>query len=264
MAEDRSRGGARSPVTRGRRRPRAGPKSSRSGAGPPSATEVTDGESAARRIQRGYAAWARAYDWFARATASVGGVRAGCVRALDLDPGDTVVEFGCGPGVNASALREAVGPTGRVVGVDITGAMLDRARGLAERRGWENVEFVRGDATDPPVRSADAVLATFVTSLFPDPYAVVSDWCGLADKVVVAAFAPRGSRPANAALAGFARLNGRLFDLNADDTLDRLDARTTAARRALADNTRTLTEERYLFGTITAYAGHGSAGDRDG
>jgi ubiquinone/menaquinone biosynthesis C-methylase UbiE len=126
----------------------------------------------AARIQRGYAAWARAYDWFARATASVGGVRAGCVRALDLDPGDTVVEFGCGPGVNVPVLREAVGPTGRVVGVDITGAMLDRARGLSERRGRERVEFVRGDAADPPIRSADAGLATFVTSLSPAPSAV--------------------------------------------------------------------------------------------
>ncbi|OYR40653.1 class I SAM-dependent methyltransferase [Halorubrum sp. Hd13] len=264
MAEDRARGGPRSVVTRDRRRsrPRAragegsGASGARSGDGSP---EAADDERVARRIQRGYGAWARVYDWFARATASVGDVRTGCVRALDLDPGDTVVEFGCGPGVNVPALREAVGPTGRVVGVDITGAMLGRARGLAERRGWENVEFVRGDATDPPVRSADAVLATFVTSLFPDPYAVVSDWCELADAVVVAAFAPRGNRPANAALAGFARVNGRLFDLDSDDPLDRLDARTTAARRALADNAETVTEERYLFGTITAYAGHGRA-----
>jgi SAM-dependent methyltransferase len=221
------------------------------------------GDPLAHRIQRGYAAWARVYDWFARATASVGGVRAGCVRALDLDPGDTVVEFGCGPGVNVPVLREAVGPSGRVVGVDITGAMLDRARRLAERRGWENVDLVRADATDPPIRSADAVLATFVTSLFPDPYAVVSDWCALADSVVVAAFAPRGSRPANAALSAFARLNGRLFDVAAGDPLDQLDARTAAAHRALADNSETVTAERYLWGTITTYAGCGPADDRE-
>ncbi len=262
MAEDRPRRGARPVVTRDRRRPRsrsaARTGETRSGGGPSAAAAD---ESAAHRIQRGYAAWARTYDWFARATASVGGVRAGCVRALDLEPGDTVVEFGCGPGVNVPALREAVGPTGRVVGVDVTGAMLDRARGLAERRGWENVAFVRGDATDPPVRSADAVLATFVTSLFSDPYAVVSDWCGLADTVVVAAFAPRGSRPANAALSAFARMNGRLFDLDADDPLERLDARTAAARRALADNAETVTEARYLFGTIAMYAGHGPVDD---
>jgi len=268
VAEDAPRRGARPVVTRDRRRPRSRSAASesaartakpRSGGDPPAAA---DDEPVARRIRRGYAAWARVYDWFARATASVGGVRAGCVRSLDLDPGDTVVEFGCGPGVNVPVLREAVGPTGRVVGVDITGAMLDRARRLAKRREWGNVEFVQGDATDPPVRSADAVLATFVTSLFPDPYAVVSGWCDLADSVVVAAFAPRGSRPANAALAGFARLNGRLFDLGSDDPLERLDARTAAAGRALADRTGTVSEERYLFGTVTVRAGHGRSGDR--
>ena len=265
MAEDAPRRGARPVVTRDRRRPR-----SRSAArtvadaslSDDASPSTADDDPVAHRIQRGYAAWARVYDWFALATASVGGVRAGCVDALGLDPGDTVVEFGCGPGVNVPTLRETVGRSGRVVGVDITGAMLGRARGLAERRGWENVEFVRGDATDPPIRSADAVLATFVTSLFPEPYAVVSDWCDLAETVVVAAFAPRGSRPANAALAGFARLNGRLFDLGSDDPLERLDARTAAAGRALADRTASVSEERYLFGTITVRAGHGSSGDR--
>lgn len=261
MAEDPARGGSRPIVTRDRRRSRSPPSRPNSGDGSP---PTTDGEPVARRIQRGYAAWARVYDWFARATASVGGVRADCVRALDLDAGDAVVEFGCGPGVNVPALREAVGPTGRVIGVDITGAMLERARGLARRRGWENVEFVRGDATRPPVRSADAVLATFVTSLFSDPYAVVSEWCALADSVVVAAFAPRGSRPANAALSVFARLNGRLFDVRGGDPLDQLDARTAAAGRALADRMETVSEERYLFGTISMYAGHGPADDRKG
>lgn len=218
--------------------------------------------SRARRIQRSYAAWSRIYDWFARATASVGGVRSGCVGALDLDPGDTVVEFGCGPGVNVPALREAVGPEGHVVGVDLTGAMLDRARGLVERRGWENVSLVRGDATAPPVAAADGVIATFVTSLFPDPYAVVSDWCDLADDVVVAAFAPRGSRPANAALWAFASLNARLFDAGSANPLSRLAERTAESRRALADHMAAVEDDEYVFGTIVVHAGHAAETDR--
>lgn len=220
----------------------------------------------ARRIQRGYAEWARIYDWFARATASVGGVRAGCVRALDLDPGDTVVEFGCGPGVNLPALREAVGPTGRVVGVDLTRAMLARARGLVEREGWENVSLVQGDAIEPPIRGVDGVdgvLATFVTSLFSDAYAVVSAWCELADSVVIAGFSPRGSRPANAALWAFVRLNDRLFDARSENPLDLLAERTAASRRALDDRMRRVTTEEYLFGTISVFAGHGRD-DREG
>ncbi|MFB6090798.1 MAG: class I SAM-dependent methyltransferase [Halobellus sp.] len=209
----------------------------------------------ARRIQRDYGTWAPLYDWFARATASVGGVRAGCVRALDPDPGDTVVDFGCGPGVNLPALREAVGPDGRVVGVDITGPMLDRARQRVQRRGWENVELVRGDATDPPIGGVDAALSTFVTSLFSDPYAVVSRWCDIADSVVVTNFAPRGSAPANAALRAFARLNARLFDVEGGDVLRQLDERTAASRRALRDRMDIVERETYVFGTIELNAG---------
>lgn len=208
-----------------------------------------------RRIQRDYGRWARLYDWFARATAGVGGVRAGCVEALDLDPGDTVVEFGCGPGVNLPALREQVGDSGQVVGVDVTRPMLDRARGLVARRGWENVSLVHGDATAPPISHADAVLATFVTSLFPDPYAVVSGWCALADRVVSANFAPRGNRAANAALWLFTQVNPPLFDSLRRDTLGQLDRRTGATQRALADAMGRLESERYVFGTVTVSVG---------
>jgi ubiquinone/menaquinone biosynthesis C-methylase UbiE len=209
----------------------------------------------ARRIQRDYGDWARIYDWFARATAGIGGVRAGCIAALDLNEGDTVVEFGCGPGVNLPALREQVGPDGRVIGVDITRPMLDRARGLVARRGWENVELVHGDATAPPVSGADAVLSTFVTSLFPDPERVVRRWCGLADTVVLANFAPRGSRPANAALWLFTQINPPLFDSVRRDTLGQLRERTDASRRALVDEMDWLETKRYVFGTVTVSAG---------
>jgi len=209
----------------------------------------------ARRIQRDYGTWAPLYDWFARATASVGGVRAGCVRALDLEPGDTVVDFGCGPGVNLPALREAVGPEGRVVGVDLTGPMLDRARRRVRRRGWENVELVRADATDPPIRDVDAALSTFVTSLFADPYAVVSRWCDIADRVAIANFAPRGSAPANAALRAFATLNARLFDVESGDALRQLDERTAASRRALEDRMDAVARDTYVLGTIELNAG---------
>jgi len=209
-----------------------------------------------RRIRREYGAWAPVYDLFARATASVGGVRAGCVAALDLDPGDTVVDFGCGPGVNFPALREAVGPQGRVVGVDVTRPMLERARRLVARRGWENISIVHGDATTPPISRADGVLATFVTSLFSDPEAVVCRWCELADSVVVANFAPYGGRVANAALRAFARANARLFDFEVGDPLRQLADRTEASRRALADCQETVVAEDYVFGTIRLHAGY--------
>lgn len=210
----------------------------------------------AQRIQANYSRWARLYDWAARATASVGGVRDGVVSALDIDSGDTVVEFGCGPGINLPALRERVGPSGHVVGVDITGRMLERARVLVARRGWANVSLVKADATTPPVETADAVLATFVTSLFPDPYAVVSEWCDLAETVVVSNFVPRGNRAANAALWGLTQVNAELFDASGRDSLDQLATRTAASERALADCMETVDQERYVFGTVVVNAGY--------
>jgi len=74
-----------------------------------------------------YGRWARVYDWVATAP-GVESWRTRAVGALDLDPGDTVVEMGCGTGANVPHLREAVGPEGRVVGVDLTRGMLRRAR----------------------------------------------------------------------------------------------------------------------------------------
>lgn len=209
----------------------------------------------AARVQANYGAWARVYDWFARATASVGGVRADCAGTLDLAPGDTVVEFGCGPGVNLPVLREAVGPEGRVVGVDITREMLERARVLVARRGWENVHLVRGDATTPPVQHADGVLATFVTSLFPDPYDVVARWCSLADSIVIANFAPGGGRAANTALWVFAWANARLFDADGTRVLGQLESRMEASVRALRDNTDAVERRTHVLGTITVAGG---------
>ncbi len=50
------------------------------------------------------------------------------VAALKLQPGDTVVEIGCGTGLNFPLLQQAVGPEGRLIGVDLTDSMLEQAR----------------------------------------------------------------------------------------------------------------------------------------
>jgi SAM-dependent methyltransferase len=125
----------------------------------------------------------------------VGRWRARAVAALDLGPGDTVVEMGCGTGANLPYLRRAVGPGGRVVGVDLTGPLLARARDRVEREGWANVHVVQGDATAPPVASADALLATFVVGLLADPESAVDHWCDL-----VASGAPGGGGAGRVAL----------------------------------------------------------------
>ena len=70
------------------------------------------------------------------------------VEGLRLSPGDTVVDVACGTGLNFPLLEEKVGPTGRIVGVDLTDAMLEKARERVDREGWQNVELVRSDAAE--------------------------------------------------------------------------------------------------------------------
>lgn len=123
-----------------------------------------------------YGRWAGLYD----AIATFPGVdrwRRHAADALDLAPGDTVVDMGCGTGANLPYLRDRIGPSARVVGVDLTRPLLNRAR--VERRGAASL--VQGDATRPPIRAGepDAVLASFVLGMFRDPATVVDDWCDL-------------------------------------------------------------------------------------
>jgi ubiquinone/menaquinone biosynthesis C-methylase UbiE len=158
-----------------------------------------------------YGRWARVYDWVATAP-GVESWRACAVESLALGPGDTVVEMGCGTGANVPYLREAVGPEGRVVGVDLTRGMLRRARERVDREGWTNVALVQADATRPPISGpVDAVLATFVVGMFADPRPAVDGWLDLlapGGRVALlnAGRSDRGvARPLNLAFRGFVR-----------------------------------------------------------
>ncbi|MEF8789243.1 MAG: methyltransferase domain-containing protein [Haloarculaceae archaeon] len=125
-------------------------------------------------VQEFYGRWAALYDRIATLP-GVARWRRAAADALELSPGDTVVEMGCGTGANLPHLRRRVGPEGRVVGVDLTPELLARAGARTPEAG-----LLRGDATRPPVAQADAVLGTFVTGMFADPSGVVEAWCGLA------------------------------------------------------------------------------------
>lgn len=74
--------------------------------------------------------------------------RARAVRALDLHAGDTVVEVACGTGLNFPLIERAVGVKGRIVGIDLTDAMLARAAKRVEANGWSNVSLVQVDAVE--------------------------------------------------------------------------------------------------------------------
>lgn len=186
-------------------------------------------------VRRFYGRVSRVYDAVATLPV-VRRWRRRAVAALDLEPGDTVVEMGCGTGANLPALRRHVGSAGRIVGVDITRQLLKRAHTRVDRTGWSNVTLVHADAERPPVADADAVLATFVIGLLPDPAGTVATWCDLVrpDGRVALLEATRSDRlgPANVAFDLFVRLGAPTRQAGASVILeDRVEAAQTALRR---------------------------------
>jgi SAM-dependent methyltransferase len=91
-----------------------------------------------------------------------------------LRPGDTVVEVGSGAGLDALLAARQVGPTGRVIGVDMTPTMVEKARANAALVGVANAEFRAGlaEALPVPDACADAVTSNGVINLCPDKDAV--------------------------------------------------------------------------------------------
>jgi ubiquinone/menaquinone biosynthesis C-methylase UbiE len=100
------------------------------------------------------------------------------VKLLNLERGDLVVDIGCGTGLNFALLQEAIGPEGRIIGVDLTDAMLDQARQRVAAHGWKNVELVQSDATQYEFPTqVDGILSTFVLTFVPDCERVIQYGC---------------------------------------------------------------------------------------
>ena len=149
------------------------------GRSPPAPGEghAMDGELGAVRSL--YDRWSRVYDWNP-VLSFVRPARRRAVAALDLEPGDVVVDMGTGTGANLPLLREAVGPAGRVVGVDASPGMLSRARARVAAAGWENVAVLEGDVRDPPLDGpVDAVCSAFVVVMYEDPRPLLEAWVDL-------------------------------------------------------------------------------------
>lgn len=87
-----------------------------------------------------------------------------------LSPGEVVLDLGSGAGFDCLIAARKVGPTGRVIGVDMTDAMLAKAESNARAAGLANVEFRKGDIEDLPVEgdSVDVVLSNCVLNLVGD------------------------------------------------------------------------------------------------
>lgn len=98
---------------------------------------------------------------------------AGCgnpVAVASLKEGEVVLDLGSGAGLDMFHAARKVGKTGRVIGVDMTPAMIEKAQYGAEQLGLENVEFRLGDIEDLPVEdeSVDVIISNCVINLAPD------------------------------------------------------------------------------------------------
>ncbi len=105
------------------------------------------------------------------------------VELMGLRPGDTVVDLGCGTGLSFELLVEAVGPTGRVIGMDSSAQMVELASARAARNGWANVRVVHADATTLTAEDLadggepdriDAVFSAYALSVMADPHAALA------------------------------------------------------------------------------------------
>jgi Methylase involved in ubiquinone/menaquinone biosynthesis len=83
--------------------------------------------------------------------------------------GDTVVDLGSGAGNDCFIAREEVGETGKIIGIDFSHAMIEKARKNAAKRGFKNIEFIEGDIEDLPLpdSSANVVVSNCVLNLLP-------------------------------------------------------------------------------------------------
>jgi ubiquinone/menaquinone biosynthesis C-methylase UbiE len=116
---------------------------------------------------------AKRYDWTTLLLYLIGfrhwTYRKRAVDALCLLKGDTVVDLGCGTGLNFSLLQEQIGPKGKIIGVDLTDAMLAEASHRVLAQGWLNVELVKSDAARYEFPDAlDGIVSAFALTLVPE------------------------------------------------------------------------------------------------
>ncbi|MEI6949902.1 arsenite methyltransferase [Paraflavisolibacter sp. H34] len=94
-----------------------------------------------------------------------------------IKKGDVVIDLGSGAGNDAFVARHETGEAGKVIGIDFTPAMIEKARANAEKLGFNNVEFRQGDIEKMPVTAnvADVIVSNCVLNLVPNKYGVFQE-----------------------------------------------------------------------------------------
>lgn len=215
-------------------------------------------------IARLYDRWVGPYDLVAKRTPGIGRLRTRAIEALDPAAGDLIVDVGCGSGANFPHLVDRVGPTGRVVGVDLARGMVTRARRTADALDRFDGGVLRGDAARLPIEGpVDGVIATFVVGMLDDPSIAIESWCDRlapSGRLVLLDAAPSRhpiGRLLNLPFRGFVRATAppaaRLRYDRSPATV--LGARIEAARTSLAERTTIVADERRGVGFFRLTAG---------
>jgi SAM-dependent methyltransferase len=98
-------------------------------------------------------------------------------QCAQINPGDTVIDLGSGAGNDCFIARKETGETGRVIGIDFTPAMIEKARANVDKLGYSNVEFRQGDIERMPITEnvADVIVSNCVLNLVPNKMGVFQE-----------------------------------------------------------------------------------------
>jgi ubiquinone/menaquinone biosynthesis C-methylase UbiE len=101
-------------------------------------------------------------------------LRVAAISRLRLQPGQSVLDFGCGTGSSFSLIEDGIGRSGNITGVEISPDMIARARDKARLNGWKNITLIGANAEDVelPQNSFDAVLCFFTHDIMSSRRAV--------------------------------------------------------------------------------------------
>ncbi len=125
----------------------------------------------AEKVKRKYKLNAYYYDFVTRAFLSI---RVRAIAQLELKPGDTVLDFGCGTGLSFALIERSIGPDGRIIGVELSPSMLAKARQKISIHKWENIHLIEGNAEEVNLApaSVDAVLSFYTHDIMSSPRGV--------------------------------------------------------------------------------------------
>jgi ubiquinone/menaquinone biosynthesis C-methylase UbiE len=199
-------------------------------------------------VRRRYGWVASIYDWANLEGLLYARARARAIELLDLRPGARVLDVACGTGANFALIERRIGPSGTLIGVDLTPQMLGRARARVARAGWSNVTLREGDVCELALGGPfDAAVCTLGLSVIPE-------W-ERAWEAMAAAVLPGGRLAIMD--AGFPEGAGRRGAGPLAWTLGRLFAADCARRpwRLLERDAAGPASERFTWGWVTAAAG---------